>query len=285
MPLKNPAARCRPGPQVPEPDGPVIAGRGQRRAVGAESDAEDRPGVALENSRRLIGLDDRPRAQVPEPDCSVLAGRGQRSAIAGKRNPRDPALVPAEHAQVFSGRQVPDPNLPAGFRTGHSRSRPVEGQAVDRAVMAGNSPDNLIRGGFPEQESRRFGGAGDLAAVRFERDAAEGPIVSPQRLQLGMEAPAEMVPLPAAQADRAAIEELVGEHGVIVLPVLLGGNQLLEVRVVLHVHELGLCLDPFPGLMIEGQASLGDVGSEASRRQHGRGSPGRWPARRNRQGR
>jgi hypothetical protein len=41
---------------------------------------------------------------------------------------------------------------------------------------------------------------------------------------------------------------------------LLRGNQLLEVRVVLHVHELGLCLYPLPGLMIEGQASPGDGG-------------------------
>src|SRR5208282_4006049 len=160
MPLKNPTARCRPGAQVPEPDGLVIAGRGQERAVRAESDAEYRSGVPLKNSRRLIGLDDRPRAQVPEPDCSVLAGRGQRSAIAGKSNPCYPSLVPAEHAQVCSGRQVPDPNLPAGFRTGHSRSRPVEGQAVDRAVMAWNAPDDLVRGGFPEQEASPFGGAG-----------------------------------------------------------------------------------------------------------------------------
>ena len=110
----------------------------------------------------------------------------------------------------------------------------------------------------------------------------------PQRLQFGMEAPAEMVPLPAAQADRAAIEELVGEHRVIVLPLLLGGNQLLEVGVVLHVHELGLYLDPFPGLMIEGLASLGDVGLKlrggnmAADRQDGgqRGETGKGDERR-----
>ena len=219
------------------------------------------PDVAAENSRRLIGT----RGPTPEPrfqSRTVPSWPAEASVLPSPANamPATHPWCPRSTLRFAPVARVPDPNLPAGLRTGHSRSRQVECQAVDRAVMAGNSPDNLIRGGFPEQEARRFGGAGELASVRFERDAAEGTIVAPQRLQIGMEAPAEMMPLPAAQAVRAAIEELVGEHGVIVLPLLLGGDQLLEVGVILHVHELRLCLDAFPGLMIEGQASLGDVG-------------------------
>ena len=64
--------------------------------------------------------------------------------------------------------------------------------------------------------------------------------MSLEGLELGMEPPPQVVPLPAAEPFRAAFEQEVGPGRVVLLPRLFGGDQLLEVGVVLHRDEFDL---------------------------------------------
>src|SRR5439155_24606423 len=74
---------------VPDPDGAVGTGRGQRPSVGAERDGRDGPGPTAEDADAPIG------ARVPEPDRPVGAGGSERP-VAAERDAVDPAFVGIE---------------------------------------------------------------------------------------------------------------------------------------------------------------------------------------------
>src|SRR3954453_22714283 len=96
---------------------------------------------------------------------------------------------------------------------------------------------------LPELKSFGLGCTHKDGEVRPECSAAKEPAVPLDRLQFGVKPTLEMEPLPASQPDGAAVEELIGQDRVVVLPGVLGRDGLLEIGLVLHLHQVGMCLN------------------------------------------
>ena len=75
---------------VPQPDGLVVAGRGEGVAVGAEGDRVHRPSVAAESLKLLAG------GEVPELDGVVVAPGRQGLAVRAEGQGVNLVLVPGE---------------------------------------------------------------------------------------------------------------------------------------------------------------------------------------------
>src|SRR5262249_15861428 len=91
----------------PDLDDPVLAGRGQQLAVGAEGDEADPVGMALQHGYRPAGGD------VPQADRLVQAARRQDLAVGAEGGGADDVAVAGKQAPLLE-RGWPPPVQVAG---------------------------------------------------------------------------------------------------------------------------------------------------------------------------
>ena len=89
------------GGDVPEPDGPVVARRGQGQSVRSEYDLAHDVFVADRMARGS------PVVAVPEPDGPVGTGRGEEGAVGPKGDRPDAIGVPCECSDQAARRGIP----------------------------------------------------------------------------------------------------------------------------------------------------------------------------------
>ena len=132
---------------------PSLAGGGDEPAVGAEGDAVDDPGVAVEDAADPAG------GGVPEPDDRPAVGGGEPSAVGAEGDATDAVGVAAEDLHVPVGLLVEggrvadlDPAVAAGG--GEPAAVGAEGDAPDDVGVAVQGEDLLAGLGVPELRVR-----------------------------------------------------------------------------------------------------------------------------------
>ena len=103
--------------QVPQPDGPVTAGRRQPLAVRMEYRREHLVGVPGQDGDAFR------RGHIPDADGAIAAGGGQQAPIAAERHGVDRARMTRQPGRSLERLCVPDINLLASSPA-PARSRP-----------------------------------------------------------------------------------------------------------------------------------------------------------------
>ena len=89
--------------RLPEPHGPVVAGRGDQTAAGPERDGADAAGMPAQHE----GLP--PGRRVPEPDEPIETGRGDPGAVRAARHAAGRVVVAVHLPGGPPGPRVPGP--------------------------------------------------------------------------------------------------------------------------------------------------------------------------------
>src|SRR5262245_10158151 len=101
-----------PGHGIPELDGLVLAGAGDRLAVGAEGRARHRGGVAAQHTALPA------RRRVPQDEARIFAAGDDCGAIGAKGDTIDEINMTGEYLKQLASRHLPDEYLGVFARAG-----------------------------------------------------------------------------------------------------------------------------------------------------------------------
>src|SRR5262249_42063135 len=149
----------------------VRAGAGQPRAVGAEADAADEAGVALQGADLLAALG------VPDLHRSIHAGRGEELAVGAEAHAEDTTVVALEGEKFLACFRVPELHLPGNVLPlripqvaggGEALAVRTEADAENIAGVALEGEDFLPGPGVPDPQRLVRAGGGEARAVGAE---------------------------------------------------------------------------------------------------------------------
>src|SRR5262245_41884294 len=96
------------GLRIPDQHGPVVAGRSNLQAVGAERHAADFSAVLGEGKGFLAALVPPERGPIPDANGPVGASRSEAVALRAERHALAPGGVTTQDEDLPTGRRVPD---------------------------------------------------------------------------------------------------------------------------------------------------------------------------------
>jgi hypothetical protein len=216
-----------PGGRVPEAHGGVgrPAARGHPVTIRTEGDAVHWAGVPLASVAQAGA------GHVPEPDRAVGAAGGQRPAVGAEGQAQDTAVGTADGDGLAL--RVPQAQRAVVAARGQALAVGAAGHGTHPFAMAAQLQQRGPAAGVADGDLAGPARYDQARAVGAEGQGAgrAGAVGSPAQKSSGVE-PFEEVPLPAAPAQRAFVEQLLGAQGVAGQPLALGQGDVAEVELL-----------------------------------------------------